>query len=130
VTSSRSIATISVLVVVLVFVAVAWSSRSGSGDVPAMPGASASRGKTWIVAAGCGSCHAINGISGANGMVGPPLAGLLKRRVIAGRLPNSPKNLARWIAHPQQVDPGNVMPDMGLSHEQASDIALYLYEHS
>jgi cytochrome c len=61
--------------------------------------------------------------------VGPPLNGLSNRIYIAGRLPNTPRNLIRWIRYPQQIYPGNVMPDLGISNHDARDIAAYLYQH-
>jgi cytochrome c1 len=71
--------------------------------------------------------HAARGHSGR--IVGPPLTGLDTRRMIAGRLPNTPANLALWISQPQSVDPGNAMPDTGLTRSQAAEIAAYLYAH-
>jgi cytochrome c len=82
-----------------------------------------------VSAYGCGACHVIRGIEGADGLVGPPLTGLRTRRMIAGRLPNTPANLARWISEPQAVDPGSAMPDTGVSKAQAAVIARYLYDH-
>jgi cytochrome c1 len=35
--------------------------------------------------------------------------------------------MRRWIQHPQQVAPGNGMPDLGISDIQARDISAYLY---
>ena len=87
----------------------------------------AAAGAIWIGRSGCGSCHQIPGIMHANGLVGPPLAHFSKRTIIAGYLPNTPDNLARWIQHPQQVAPGNAMPEAGLSDREARDIAAYLY---
>lgn len=84
-------------------------------------------GAVTITRMGCGSCHAIPGISGADGMVGPPLAHFSRRTIIAGLLPNTPDNLVRWVQHPQAVVPGNAMPDMGLSEAQARDVAAYLH---
>jgi cytochrome c1 len=49
--------------------------------------------------------------------------------MIAGRLPNTPVNVALWISQPQSVDPGNAMPDTGLTRSQAAEIAAYLYAH-
>lgn len=85
------------------------------------------RGQALIVEYGCGSCHTIPGIRAARGVVGPPLMFFGRRTYIAGRLPNSPENLAHWISNPQEVDDKTAMPDLGLSHEQARDIAAYLY---
>jgi cytochrome c2 len=117
------------LAVLLVVLVAIHAGRSASARVPAMPGADAARGGRLIASYACGSCHTIDGIAGADAHVGPPLRDLARRRVIAGKLPNTPQDLARWIARPQQIDPGDVMPDLGLSDQQASDIALYLYEH-
>ena len=59
-------------------------------------------------------------------MVGPSLRGIAKQQMIAGRLPNTRENMVRWLMHPQQIDPGNAMPDMGLTSDQARRIAGYL----
>jgi cytochrome c1 len=32
-----------------------------------------------------------------------------------------------WLRNPQKILPGNAMPDMQLTQEQARDIAAYLY---
>ena len=87
----------------------------------------AAAGAIWIGRSGCGSCHQIPGVSNADGMVGPPLVHFSQRTIIAGYLPNTRENLARWIQHPQQVAPGNAMPEAGLTERQAKDIAAYLY---
>ncbi len=86
----------------------------------------AEAGAIWISRSGCGSCHQIPGIMHANGLVGPPLTHFSKRTIIAGYLPNTQENLIRWIQHPQQLAPGNAMPDAGLTDQQARDIAVYL----
>jgi len=85
------------------------------------------RGVAMINAYGCGACHMIPGVDGAGGMVGPPLTSWAQRTYIAGMLPNTPAFLMRWIMTPQQVVPGNAMPDMGVSQQDARDIAAYLY---
>jgi cytochrome c1 len=89
-------------------------------------GGSTGRGPALIAAYGCGACHTIPGVDGADGQVGPNLDGLGGRRAIAGRLANTPGNLALWIRRPQEVDPGNLMPDLGLSSREADEIASYL----
>jgi putative membrane protein len=87
----------------------------------------AERGALYIEQIGCGSCHVIPGIDGARGLVGPPLDYMGKRVFIAGLLRNTPANMMTWLRDPQEVVPGNAMPDMGLSEEQARDITAYLY---
>jgi cytochrome c2 len=92
----------------------------------AVAGGDPQRGERVIAQAGCGACHQIPGVRGAAGLVGPPLDALAERTVIAGVLPNTPDNLVRWIQTPQAVVPGNAMPDMGLTPQQARDVAAYL----
>ncbi len=84
------------------------------------------KGVALIDKYGCGQCHLIPGVDRADGAVGPPLTGIARRIYIAGVLRNSPDNMAEWIQHPQAIVPGNVMPDMGVSHDDARDIAAYL----
>jgi cytochrome c2 len=85
------------------------------------------QGALYISEAGCGSCHIIPGIDGAEGLVGPPLDHMGKRIFVAGLLRNTPANMVTWLLDPQEVVPGNAMPDIGLSEEQARDITAYLY---
>jgi cytochrome c2 len=84
------------------------------------------RGARLINSYGCGSCHTGAGGQGADGRVGPPLTGIGSRMYIAGRLQTSAENLQRWIRDPQGIDPGNAMPDLGVTPDDARDIAAYL----
>jgi cytochrome c1 len=59
--------------------------------------------------------------------VGPPLILFGERTMIAGELPNTPDNLVRWLQNPSMVESGTAMPDLGLTTDQAYDIAAYLY---
>lgn len=90
-------------------------------------GGNAHHGKQVIEEKGCGSCHTIPGIYTARGVVGPPLFFFSRRTMIAGELPNSPENLVRWIKDPKAVEPGTAMPDLGLTDDEARDVAAYLY---
>ncbi len=90
-------------------------------------GGDAQKGMATIAAIGCGACHTIPGVNGADGLVGPPLTRIGRRLYIAGLLRNTPENLEAWLQDPQKFVPGNVMPNMGVSKEQARDIAAYLY---
>lgn len=87
----------------------------------------AERGRELIIEYGCGTCHTIPGVRGADGLVGPPLTAFGDRAYIAGALVNTPENLARWIRDPQSVEPGTVMPDLGVSDDEAASIAAYLH---
>ncbi len=89
-------------------------------------GGDAKRGHDVIVSKGCGSCHTIPGVAAANGLVGPPLFYFSRRTYVAGMLPNNPENLAKWVKAPESVVPGVAMPNLGLTDQQARDVAAYL----
>jgi cytochrome c oxidase assembly factor CtaG/cytochrome c2 len=111
--------------VVLVLAGCDAVSRTPAWDVS---GGHAAQGVALIRGFGCGACHRIPGIGEAKGNVGPSLAGFGDRVYIAGVLRNNPENLVTWLRDPQQVVPGNAMPDLGLTDQQARDIAAYLYK--
>ena len=92
-----------------------------------LTGGNARHGLGLIQQYGCGSCHRISGVPGANGSVGPPLDELAHRVYLAGRLANTPDNLIKWIRDPRAVDPSTVMPAVGVDEAGARDIAAYLY---
>ena len=94
---------------------------------PVATGGTAERGHRVILEKNCGACHTIPGIREAQGVVGPPLYFFARRTFIAGQLPNSPENLVRWVRSPQSVEPDTAMPTLGLSEQQARDVAAYLY---
>jgi cytochrome c2 len=87
----------------------------------------AQRGAVLIGQLGCGACHIIPGVSGAEGLVGPPLDRMGKRVYIAGVLRNTPDNMITWLRNPQSVVPNNAMPNMVIDQQQARDIAAYFY---
>ena len=87
---------------------------------------SPAHGAELIAEKGCGACHMIPGITGANGLVGPPLTLMGRRIFVAGLLRNTPQNLAAWVLEPQRFVPGNAMPSTGLSESEALDVAAYL----
>lgn len=106
---------------------VAAAAGCGGGGGPAVPGGDSATGKELLRQFGCAGCHAIPGIRGADARVGPSLHGLSERATIAGAVPNRVPELVRWISDPQAVAPGTIMPALGVTREQALDIAAYLY---
>ena len=126
---SRTSFLILVIPIALIFAAIVLTAANVESATPVqqVPGGNPLRGPATLQLYGCGACHTIPGVVGANGKVGPPLVGLADRGFIAGKLPNTPENLIRWIKDPQGVDPGNAMPNMGVSDVSARDIAAYLY---
>lgn len=100
----------------------------GEADAAALThGGNAARGKELIRAYGCGSCHSIPRVPGAEAIVGPNLQGIGARAYIAGVLPNTPENMIRWIMDPPSVDDKTAMPNLHVAATQARDIAAYLY---
>jgi cytochrome c oxidase subunit 2 len=74
----------------------------------------------------CGNCHAVRG-TGAKGSFGPDLSHLMERHTLAsGVLPNDDATLAHWIADPQGIKPGNLMPKVALSDSERTNIQAYL----
>ena len=97
-------------------------------DMPLPPAAKvdAQRGRDALYQYACTACHRIPGTTGGEVFVGPPLAGFARREFIAGTLANTPDNLAHWLLHTQQVKPGTAMPQLGVTPQDARDIAAYL----
>jgi cytochrome c1 len=92
-----------------------------------VPHGNPGRGARLIEQYGCGSCHTVPGVRGADGLVGPPLTTFGSRSYIAGELPNNGDNLQHWIRDPQAVEPGTAMPNLSVTAVDAQDIAAYLY---
>jgi cytochrome c oxidase subunit 2 len=73
----------------------------------------------------CTACHMIEGVS--KGYLAPNLTHFGSRTTLAGAiLPNTPHNLAAWIANPQRVKPGAKMPRLALSGADLHDLVAYL----
>src|SRR5579859_5202256 len=120
---------IAIVVVILAVFIMISESRPAEPVMPqyVITGADSQRGQAAIVKYGCGSCHTIPGIQGANAFVGPSLEHFASRSYIAGNFPNLPENLVPWIENAQAMLPNNAMPNMNVSEGDARDIAAYLY---
>lgn len=59
--------------------------------------------------------------------MGPPLVHFAAQQTIAGKLPNTPDDLRRFLKSPRTVVPYGAMPDLGLTDDQARNVAAYLY---
>jgi len=115
------------LAVLLAVALLSACSRKVEQEAAAMTGGDVHRGPTAIGKYGCGACHTIPGIDNAAATVGPPLTQIAVRQYLGGHLVNTPDNMMKWIRHPQQVDPKNAMPELGVTEQDARDIAAYLY---
>ncbi|WP_186420522.1 cytochrome c oxidase subunit II [Bosea sp. CS1GBMeth4] len=104
----------------------AWLT-AGRRPAPAPAGQAERRGAELFLAAGCGGCHAIRGTA-AEGAIGPDLSRVGGRRFLAAAtIPAGRENLARFIAHGQDLKPGNLMPPFRLLAPAELDaLAAYL----
>ena len=106
---------------------VACTPEFNNPGIEFVPGGNPRRGEVALRDYGCGACHTIPGIPGANATVGPSLANWAERAYIAGSMSNTPENLLRWLQMPQAIEPGSVMPDLGVTEAVARDMGAYLY---
>jgi cytochrome c oxidase subunit 2 len=88
----------------------AWLRRQ---ETPAVEPADdfLARGRAVFLREACAACHTVRGTSAA-GTLGPDLTHVGSRLTIgAGVLRNDAAALAGWIANPQHIKPGNLMPE-------------------
>jgi cytochrome c oxidase subunit 2 len=84
------------------------------------------KGRQVFLRETCINCHRVAGTS-AKGADAPDLTHVMSRQTLAtGMIANSPDNLRRWIADPQKIKPGCLMPAFGLSERDRDLIADYL----
>jgi cytochrome c oxidase subunit 2 len=74
----------------------------------------------------CINCHTVAGTV-ATGRFGPDLTHLASRDTIAsGPIQNTAENLRKWIADPNSMKPGSLMPPMHLNDHDLDAITAYL----
>jgi putative membrane protein len=121
----RAAAVVSTLL--LASAAISACQGNVEAEAAAMTGGDPDRGQQAITRYGCDTCHTIPGVTRARGNVGPPLAGVASRVYLAGHIANTPLNMQEWIQHPHAHDPQTVMPETGITPQDARDVAAYLY---
>jgi cytochrome c oxidase subunit 2 len=89
------------------------------------PAGDAAAGGQVFARSACALCHAVRG-TGAGGGVGPDLTHVASRRTLAGRLPNRTGELMAWIADPQALKPGVLMPAVPLATDELRQVVAYL----
>jgi cytochrome c oxidase subunit 2 len=93
---------------------------------PAVEHPAVRTGRTAFLGQSCVNCHRVRGTP-ARGTYAPDLTHLMKRETLAsGMVKNTPEILRRWVADPQQIKPGCLMPAFGLSERDTDDIVRYL----
>lgn len=100
---------------------------AGAGDVLVEQDRRDDPGRAALRQYGCIACHIIGDMVGPPVHIGPPLVDWSRRKLIAGAIPNTPSNLARWIQAPRQLVPDTLMPDMGVTPEHAVLMADFLF---
>ncbi|MDB5702411.1 MAG: hypothetical protein JWL66_2610 [Sphingomonadales bacterium] len=85
------------------------------------------RGMDIVNSGQCAMCHVVRG-GAATGRAGPDLTHVGARRsVAAGTLPMSRGALQGWIAQPQALKPGTMMPAIALAPADADAVSRYLW---
>lgn len=105
-----------------------FACAPGRDYVPKVIDGDAERGREALARYECGVCHVIPGIAHAVGKVGPALDHYSHRSYIAGKFPNEPETLVRWIVDAPAMAPQTAMPAIAMSERDARDMAAYLYE--
>lgn len=74
----------------------------------------------------CSHCHAIRGTE-ADGELGPDLTHFGSRLTLAAATrPSTRGHISGWIADPQSIKPGNLMPAMGLESDELTAVTTYM----
>jgi cytochrome c oxidase subunit 2 len=86
----------------------------------------ATAGAQVFGASACALCHTVRGTE-AGGALGPDLTHVGSRATLAaGVLPNTTGHLTGWIANPQGIKPGVVMPAVPLAPGDLHAVVAYL----
>jgi cytochrome c oxidase subunit 2 len=100
--------------------------QSSSSEAPTPASDTQQRGLAVFMSTQCMMCHAINGTK-ARATVGPDLTHIGSRDMLAaGAIPNTRGYLAGWIANPQNIKPGVLMPPSRLSSDDLNALVDYL----
>jgi cytochrome c oxidase subunit 2 len=104
----------------------AWLSHQAA-DAARPTDARAERGRSLLVANGCGACHRVRGTP-ADGTIAPDLTHVASRASLAaGSLPNTQEAVVRWLAAPRAIKPGAHMPAFRmLSADDREALGAYL----
>ena len=88
------------------------------------------KGQQLFTAKGCIGCHSLQAVNAPHGLIGPNLANVGGREYIAaGWLKNTDENLEHWIREPQSLKKGVLMPNLGVTADEAKALRAYLRAH-
>ena len=101
-----------------------------SSAARAAPDPAYAAGEKLFQAKGCVGCHSLTAVNAPKGMIGPNLANVGARSYIgAGSFKNTDETLARWIQNPQAMKKGVLMPNLGVTPEEAKSLVAFLRAH-
>ena len=107
----------------------AQDSAAAAGPAPTQ-GPEYAAGEKLFMTKGCMGCHSLQAVGAPKGLIGPNLANVGARSYIAaGWLRNTDENLEHWIREPQTVKKGVLMPNLGVTAEEARALRTYLRAH-
>jgi cytochrome c oxidase subunit 2 len=93
---------------------------------PAVAEAAVAAGRRVFETTACINCHAVRGTV-ATGRFGPDLTHLMSRETLAaGAARLTRESLRAWIADPEHVKPGALMPAMKLDDAETEELVSYL----
>lgn len=102
-----------------------WVNRQRAAAPTPPEGSPAAEGLTLFSAKGCAGCHTVAGVS--QGKIGPDLTHLQSRETFAGSMfALDEENLRIWLEDPPAVKPGSLMPDLGLTEDEITQLIAYL----
>lgn len=101
--------------------------------VPVAPDSLQQAGLALFNSTGCIGCHSMVGAAtaGVVRMTGPNLSHVGSRStIVAGFLPNTPENLAKWLSNPDSVKSGTLMKlPRKLTDAEIATLVAYLRAH-
>ena len=84
------------------------------------------RGRETAERLGCGACHVLPGVAWPQGRTGSDLHGFADRAMIAGRVPNRPEYLTRFVRDAPALAPGIAMPAIRMTDADAQALTAWL----
>jgi cytochrome c oxidase subunit II len=107
------------------------AARDTSAAAPVAPADPAyAAGEKLFMTKGCVGCHSLQAVNAPKGMIGPNLANVGARSYIgAGSFQNTDENLSRWIQNPQALKRGVLMPNLGVTPDEAKSLVAFLRAH-
>jgi cytochrome c oxidase subunit 2 len=106
------------------------ATAAAAAQAAAPQGPEYAAGEKLFMTKGCMGCHSLQAVNAPKGLIGPNLANVGARsHIAAGWLANTDENLERWIREPQALKKGVLMPNLGVTADEAKALRAYLRAH-